>query len=1580
MTRIKRFQIFKTIDLYPWLVLTNRHRRTVRTRQILQSNKKLAARRINLIEDYIMGKSSEKSKAVRQSGYRAIRKGGKADVAGWCSPGGTHSKNPEDSGPAGDKPTVLFGPDDLFVADFGKKTLSVFDFDALGDGNEALIRTKLDVTIVRGYASGGATPLMLYAIDEDGQAWSIDFRPRPDCPETNGLSKQPRVKRIAEDVEGPISEIVVLRRKLVLHVTGGERNSVLMEIDRRTGLAETLGSLDLDGDLSALDPKRNNILLGRYKGELRFILTGEDSLRGGIEIHRFDVDRVTAAAVVNGTHLVIARKGGLIKKMDMRAALPAVTTRQADPLARICYLLRTLLERCGCENKCGRGTCEDDDRPRDPNDPGDDEPCDDRHSAKVGFTVHRFHRTGGYLVALSASATQMAVLDRRLNVQFERNIDRAGAEISEGQVHTQNFLIRLPRKAQVEAWRVADYVAQLGPRLPDDFGSLIPVPASSVTYWGNKNPRAALNPTLQICIFPVVDSGQTYGDADMTKLIDQVSAKIFSTVDNYYDENSFGELAINFTVFGHDIGGARKPLVLPLAQASYWWDSFREGGLQAVIPADWSDPAMFDGTEEFVMQANPRAGAVKTYQIPFAAMWSSAILGNFPVSLTFDGTETLELTVVTQTGDNHVLTLNFPATTLTVDQGGDISGFLGDLGDLLTNAIRAAEATITGSPVLIQDVEFRRIRTSSANTAFGRVQGRFKISSAGGVATQKGQISVTGPGMPAAPLAALGLSAAVIPGVMDSSVAVSTFFRECLQAAQADAGEGIGGTMTYFNTSVTTDLNAIAQEITVGVNLTADTGGQLATIERLSSSGLAGTGWDAATPNPGSESGPNNSNALRHAIDLADDTFTAALDHIRATTAWDRSTVESMFNNFDVMMIAHVGAPHPAIPLAGQWDCDDPADFGGKRMYARGHFATDQNPLSGEEPVQMGTATIIGQRFNAFNNPQMTNQAGVMAHEIGHAIGLPDLYSANGYRDDVDYVDPWAMMAGGNANFHHFCGWSKWAMGWIADDSDPNVNRTIFVDLPSPTGTSVTEAWLVPVEYWDNAIRNDVRNEVGGSVAIGQLMKLNLGSDGGVTAFLELRAEGSSFSQNLSPEPTVIATNGLDPDSDRHWAVNGLYRRSVHLLNDGTELRAIDDKWDFSTAPEFPVKGCVAEIADIRTVRGSIPVYRVRVEREQAEFIDLHFQDHVPSWKSPDIWVDWPGDNPDPTIPRVYPVGTPIDQGETVRFPSSGVEPHYVVARVHNAGNVRAEEVKVRWFVCDPPGVGDDGRWVNRGTQVISEVGPGANDIAIFDWSVDNSTNVHQCMRMEIIDWTIPNEVDPATGDTVALSSDDVKLQNNIAQQNVFDFEALTSSPYPPINFPMQVHNDRIGTEIAALVPNGLPYGSKLTISPREQAIPSGQARVFNCTLELDDTVIRPGCDNDSGFLLTAWRRAEEADEIWGSCFYHIRPRFRTNLELERSSWFHGRVQVHGRLHVLTDSAINLADDQPLAARIRMLTDAPEASPNWRVVAIQSDGSFFLDTTIEEAKTMVVEAWFDRTDRLGSSVSNEITLKQSFLE
>ncbi|WP_347331867.1 hypothetical protein [Marinimicrobium locisalis] len=1456
------------------------------------------------------------------------------------------------------------------------RAVVVSEFHALDSKYPSILKATLDTEITKLWPSDSRLPYTLYGVDTTGKVWAIEFGARnDDTPHSNNLFPQPRLTPIGHTIKAPIRHVVVLRRQLILQTQKRRGDYELWSVERRSGQPQYLGAWNLDSDITALDPTEHDILLGRQKGEQVVLLLEPDSARGEAALQRFDMGRVSATTVLDGSRVLLAQKGGRLEKADLRMALPTITDKHASPVEGDCHVLRAVLERCGCDC-CGVNDKDEGDRSED--EPPDD--CETRHSAQLGFTPHRLYRNGSHLLAVSKGGTRMAVLDRNLNIHFERRISRAGAEVQAGQSHTQNILVHLAEKHQVETWRLDDYVFEHNRQRPDIWKEALRPALPSVTYWGKRNPRAAVNPTLKIGLFPVIDSGQTYGDDDMTELIDQVSAKIFSTVDSYYDECSYGELSIDFVVFGHHIGGRRKPLVLPRPQADYWYDNFRPGGLEAVMPAQWTDPVLFDGTETLQIQANPRAGAVNTYDLPFAALWTSSTLGNFPVTLSFTGSETLELSVETQTGDSHRLNLSFPATTLTVNQGGDIGDFLDELATLVTDAIRDAESALPDSPTLIQDVSFRRIRTSSNDSVFGRLQGQLRIAPSSSAATQKGRIEVSGPSMPAAPLAAIGLSAASIPGVMDSLSSVSDYHRECLRAAQADAGEGPAGDTEYFYTQVSTDYDSSAQTVTIGINLTADTGGKRADMEVVSSSALTGTGWDTASPNPGSQSGPNNRNTLRDSIELADDTFTAALDHLRATGSWSRTAAESMFENFDVMMIAHVGAPHPGIPAADRWDCDAPAGFNRKRMYARRHYATDQNAPSGEEPVQMNTSVIIGQEFNDFRSPAMTHHAGVMAHEIGHAIDLPDLYEENGFRDDVAYVDPWAMMGGGNHYFHHFCGWSKWSLGWIPDEPDPEVNRTIFVDLPSPSETSVTEAWLVPIEYWDDALGDDVRGEVGDSVPIGQLMKLNLGSDGGVTAFLELRAEGSSFSKNLTHEPTVIATNGLDPASDRHWAVNGLYRRKVHLLNSGTELRNVNDKWSFASAPEFPVKGCTAEVAEIRSVRGNIPIYRLRVEREQAEYIDLHFQDHVPSWKSPDIWVDWPGDNPDPNVPREYPVGTPIDQGEPVRFPASGSERHFMVARVHNAGNVSAEDVKVRWFVCDPPGTGDDGRWAERDTQTIAEIAPGDNNIATFDWPVDSSTNAHQCMRMEIIDWSIPTQVDPATGDTVALASDDVKLQNNNAQQNVFNFEALSGSPYAPISFAMQVHSDRREPEVASLVPDHLPHGAKLTISPREQTIPPGQARVFNCTLTLDEDIIRPGCDNDSGFLLSTWRRGAEADEIWGSCFYHIRPRHRTAIEITRTSWFNSQVQLYGRFSIKTDAYIDLADSMPLTARIRLLPDAPELEPIWRTAVIQPDGSFTLQDVVEVSKNMTAQAWFDRTDRLGSAVSKVVHIKQALLE
>ncbi len=1244
---------------------------------------------------------------------------------------------------------------------------------------------------------------------------------------------KPKMRVLSKELSGDLLWLVVTRRQVMAIVRGrGEKLPVLIVFDgasatelRRAPLP--LGSLT---SVAALDPERNNLLLAvdsRHGAHVIGFDAQNDDDR--LQLAPIDADvRATALAAISDQWLVVARKGGQI----MQVRNTPTTGGRADTVEDVCRRLRLVLERCGCRchehhpprphgDKPPCGCHGDPGRPGGgsghpgepgggghPGDPGgghpggghpgggypgggtqdpggggrpgggrpgatipDDEPCGDRKRANLTWSVASLQRVGRYLVATAVGGKRMAVLDQDLNIVFERFLGARGSIVATGVTGSDRLLVMQRGTAKLERWALDTYaraVRGLDTLVPTR-KTVDPALAQPVVYHGRKARPATPNPHLRVCVFPVLEPGQPFGDPDQGKMQALLEPNVYDVCYDYYRENSFQTLDAEFTVFGVDIAGPRKPLVLPRSFASYFYDRYAPGGLEAIMPADWATPPVFDGTEAMTVHTTPAFGSGKDYAIPFAALWTSHAHVAYPVVVNFAGTEALQLQVTQQTGTVRNLNVTFGALSLSHGQGEDEAAFLTALGQHVTNAIRAAEGA-AGLGVTVQDVVFRRIRSSTNDAEFGRLQGQLRVPASGG-ASQKGRITLSLPGASPAPVTAIGFdSSGARSGVLGSATQVANYFAECLHAARFNAGEGVGLNDPQLDTAVETEEDVAAHTLRVRINLASDKGGAGAEITLGANNGLSGTGWSTATAMPGSESTANNSNTMRYSVELADDVFTAAMDQIRTFGPWNADAVRAQFADFDALMIGFVGGCPTTVPVANRWSCSDAVDFARLRMFVRNHQATDlHNPNPGDPPVTMGTDLLIGQRFNQFD-------PGVMSHEIGHGLGLPDLYSAAGYRDDVAYIDRWCQMAGGNSRFNHFCAWSKWSVGWIVDDpGNPALNRTIAVPMPAPSGTTTTEGWLCPVEYWDNTMRADIEAAVGTSLPIGQMMKVALGSDGGVVDLIELRVRGQSFSLQLPATPAVIVTNVLEPGTDRRWAVNGLYRRSVHLLNDNRELHAVGDRFNFAASPEFPVKGTTVELIDLRTIRGgTIPIARVQVVREAAEFIDLYFQDNVPSWRSPDIWVDWPGDNGDPNVPRTYPEGTPTDQGETVRFPSSGVEPHFLVVRPHNAGNVRAEDVKVRWFICDPPGAGDDGRWVQRDTHTMPQLEGGNWDIVPFTWNVDSSTNAHQCLRAEIIDWTIPTGVDPATGDTLALGSDDVLLQNNNAQKNVFDFEAAT--------------------------------------------------------------------------------------------------------------------------------------------------------------------------------------------------------------
>jgi hypothetical protein len=194
---------------------------------------------------------------------------------------------------------------------------------------------------------------------------------------------------------------------------------------------------------------------------------------------------------------------------------------------------------------------------------------------------------------------------------------------------------------------------------------------------------------------------------------------------------------------------------------------------------------------------------------------------------------------------------------------------------------------------------------------------------------------------------------------------------------------------------------------------------------------------------------------------------------------------------------------------------------------------------------------------------------------------------------------------------------------------------------------------------------------------------------------------------------------------------------------------------------------------------------------------------------------------------------------------------------------------------------------------------------------------------------------------------------------------------YDPIHFPFQVHNDATVIERAYLCPEGLPWGATLEVTPSEADIAPGEAAIFQCRLTLDASIIRPGCTNDQGFKLTAWRVANDADEPWGSCFYFVRPRVRTTLRIVRASWYETQLLVYGVLALDTDQPVELSDQLPLQVRLRLeIVDGNGAASQWVTATVQPGGAFSVarqDFKGPVPAELRVQGWFDRTDLLASS-------------
>ena len=1035
---------------------------------------------------------------------------------------------------------------------------------------------------------------------------------------------------------------------------------------------------------------------------------------------------------------------------------------------------------------------------------------------------------------------------------------------------------------------------------------------------------------VRVIVLPVIEPGQTYDEPDLAKLGAYMQKTLFEPSDAFYRENSFNQTWLTFRMLGFNVGPIGRPPVLPKPVSAYFFPPFFAGGVKLNVATDAGPHLSVEGGQTLVLHAQPRTKGRQAddFTLRLCALSLVSTIDAFPVKLIFHGSEIGVLAFTDRNGVAHALSLKFPARTIQIDNTAIPAG-LQALADFLDGILDAAEkaagfaARVFAKPLVS--------RVSAPSLDFGELH--IKLEFAGTLAGGPKAAEVT-KATPNASLAQIGFLDA-IPGtfVGASTANFSPYLSRLLKEAQEEKGYTSSARM--FAEAVEVAITPLT--FTATFLLSNDDGGPNAMISVKSSFATS-----SSFTLVGSESTKDQANAPKDMGIFINDAFSASLARIGG------SDPVSLLNGFHVAIVGMVGAAAGVAPSEA-WKSSGTANTADLREAQMMWTAVDTVDNSRQFQSRWILQFLQGDASPA-----------ALSHELGHAYGFRDLYRESAHRKDLSYLSSWAIMGQHEPRAHH-AGYHKWQAGWI-----PN-GRIVDVPKPDPSGPTTVEALLVPTEYWDDGMEPAVRAAFGGSgLPVAQLIRMDLGGDGGMFDLVEARQKGIRFSQTLPDQPALLVTNAIEPWDDTRYVLNDRYRRELHLLNTGIDLDAPNDEFNLGKAPALPAKGIVVKILDMRDVSrpsGLVKVFHIVTTREKADYIDLGFTSSDPYYKNPDLWIDWPGDNPGGTGPgahRSYAEGEPVDQGEQIHVPSKDSELHWMVARVRNYGTVRAEKVKLDYFVSQPPGAGDKGnfRLVRSATDLV--VQPGVPLEVPAEWDVVSSDEGHGCLLVMIADASIPRD-----SDGIVLGSDDVVKANNHAQKNFDEFVAASHSPFQPIEFDYSVNNDGVFVETAYLEPMNLSYGMKLTVSPVRSTIQPKETVIFHLTLELDDRIINTGCRNDSEFTLVTWRETRETVERWGAVHYKIRPRIGTVTTIV-GSWYDNSVAIYG--------AVKPDPGPGTVIRVRINFDNQKAF--WMPVTIASGGSYKIQlTTPAAAVSLDTEAMFEGNTVLAPSRSIPTTVR-----
>ena len=234
--------------------------------------------------------------------------------------------------------------------------------------------------------------------------------------------------------------------------------------------------------------------------------------------------------------------------------------------------------------------------------------------------------------------------------------------------------------------------------------------------------------------------------------------------------------------------------------------------------------------------------------------------------------------------------------------------------------------------------------------------------------------------------------------------------------------------------------------------------------------------------------------------------------------------------------------------------------------------------------------------------------AGTMAHEFGHAFGLPDLFDHESQRDNVDEDDSagigyWGVMGHGNRGWQDlggpnpFCLWSLEELGWVGADNEDLIvvegvlRDVVFRDLHRG-GKAYKLPSRIPGVYFLVAYRTPEhsyyeRDLPGAGLIVWKVDERHGSNEDERAKLVDLVSADGLYGDRGFPSGRVSEPQ-FGRDNLDYWAHDGAYqRRHAGNLGDATDLFDGVRYRDFSVLSN-PAAPPGVSIANIRRQGGRI--------------------------------------------------------------------------------------------------------------------------------------------------------------------------------------------------------------------------------------------------------------------------------------------------------------------------------------------------------------------------------------------------------